>query len=536
MKKNSLFLFISLMLLSSVVQAGLMETVPVGEKVYVWIYDYLDELYARGLIKGLHIGTKPYFRDQIATELLLLRDKIEKSQTVVGWPESFLVEQLENEFSDEINELKLSVRDRSAYGGKATSPQTLEPIKKFFWGLDFEEKSNFESKQRSAFRETCWPYVKAQIGSNFFLCSRYMIDENLAKDPDYGGKVWKGFAGDAAQAYLAFNLPYFRLFIGRERLAWGQKSSGELLLSQHAFPLDMVKIQGGWGIFQGTAFFSFLDPLVVKDSSETIYVKRYLSGHRISLNLFSIAQLGFSETVLYGGKDRFLEAYYLIPLIWYHGEQLNHQRDDNTFFSLDFNLRPKKGMLFYGELLIDDFQIEKKTQGDQEPNELGYSGGFSLLDLFGFKGVGLDLEYTRIDNWTFNQKEEQNRYLHEKKLLGNPLGPDADNLCASLSAWLKKGLKSKITYQVGRHGQGRVNSPWSEPWMLMEGEYKEKFPTGVVEKLNYLGIALQYNYANVFRCELSCDYFNFENYQNIENKQKRFTQLNLSLSYHFLKM
>jgi hypothetical protein len=526
MRKISLFLFISLILLISVARASLMETVPVGDGVYGWIYDYLDELYARGLIKGLHIGTKPYFRDQIVKELLSLRDKIEKKQIVVGWPESFLVEELESEFSEEINELKL----------KAKSSQNPELIKKFLWGVDFKEKSNFESKRRSVFRETYLPFVKAQIGSSFSLCTRYMIDENLAKDPDYDGKIWRGFAGDAVQAYLSFNLPYFRLFLGRENLAWGQKSSGELILSQQAFPLDMIKIQGGWGIFQGTAFFSILDPLVVKDSSETVYVKRYLSGHRVSLDLFSKAQLGFSETVLYGGEDRFLEPYYVIPLFWYHGAQLNHGRDDNTFFSFDFNLRPKKGIVFYGELLVDDFQIEKKTQGDQEPNELGYSGGFSLVDFFGFKGVGLDLEYTRINNWTFNQKEEQNRYLHEKKLLGNPLGPDADDFGVSLFTWIKKGLKSQITYRMQRHGGGRVNSPWSEPWMLAEGEYKEKFPSGVVEKLNYLNLALQYNYANILRCELTCEHFSFKNYQNIENQKKDFTQLNLLLSYHFLKM
>ena len=526
MRKITLFLFISLILLISVAQASLMETVPVGDEVYGWIYDYLDELYARGLIKGLHMGTKPYFRDQIAKELLSLRDKIEKKQIVVSWPENFLVQELESEFSEEINELKL----------KAKSSQNPELIKKFLWGVDFKEKSNFESKRRSVFRETYLPFVKAQIGSSFSLCTRYMIDENLAQDPDYDGKIWRGFAGDAAQAYLSFNLPYFRLFLGRENLVWGQKGSGELILSQHAFPLDMIKIQGGWGIFQGTAFFSFLDPLVIKDSSETIYVKRYLSGHRISFDLFSKAQLGFSETVLYGGKDRFLEPYYVIPLFWYHGAQLNHERDDNTFFSFDFNLRPKRGMLVYAEFLIDDFQIEKKTQGDQEPNELGYSGGLSLVDLFGFKGVGLDLEYTRINNWTFNQKEEQNRYLYEKKLLGNPLGPDADDLGVNLSAWIKKGLKSQITYRVQRHGEGRVNSPWSEPWMLAEGEYKEKFPSGVVEKLNYLNLALQYNYANILRCELTCEHFSFKNYQNVENQKKDFTQLNLSLSYHFLKM
>ncbi len=523
MKNRVVFLLLLLTFLTTTAQAGFMETVPVGEAAYEWIYDYLDELHARGLVKGLHIGTKPYFRDQIAKELLSLRDGIERGQTAFGWPESFLLEELENEFSDEINEQKLATNP----------PKDSELTKRFSWGLDFAERSSFESKQRSAFRESCWPYLKAQIGPNFSLCARYLLDENLAKDPDYGGKVWRGFAGDAAQAYLSFNLPYFRLLVGRERLAWGHKSSGQLILSQHAFPLDMIKIQGGWGIFQGTAFFSFLDPLLVKDSSQTMYVKRYLSGHRVSFDVFSVAQLGFSETVLYGGRDRFVEPYYVIPLFWYHGAQLNQGRDDNTFFSVDLNLRPKRGMLLYAELLIDDLQIEKKDQKDQEPDELGYSGGFSLVDLFGFKGVGLDLEYIRINNWTFNQQQEQNRYLHERKLLGNPLGPDADNLGVSLSAWLKRGLKSKVTYRVERHGEGRVDSPWSEPWMSSEGEYKEKFPSGVVEKLNYLGLVLQYDYSNILRCRLSWGHFDFANYQNVQSQKKRFDQLSLSLSYHF---
>ena len=75
MKKRLLFLFISLALLITTAQAGFMETVPVGDEVYGWIYDYVDELYARGFIKSIHVGTKPYFRDQIAKELLLVRDK-----------------------------------------------------------------------------------------------------------------------------------------------------------------------------------------------------------------------------------------------------------------------------------------------------------------------------------------------------------------------------------------------------------------------------------------------------------------------------
>lgn len=511
----------------NITRAGLMETVPVGEEVYRWVYEYLDELYARGLITELYLGTKPYFKGEVAQELLPLREKINKGELSLTWPEDHLLEELENEFFCEINELKL----------KVSSPDGGKLFAKLSWGLDFQEGSNFRPRAKAVFRETFLPYAKAQIGSNFFACTRYMIDENLANDPNYEGKIWRGFAGDAAQAYLAFNLPYFKVLLGRERIAWGQKVSGELILSENAFPLDMVKIQGGWGIFQASAFFAFLSPLTTQDSSgEVNHINRYLSGHRISLNLFSFAQLGLSETIVYGGRNRQVEAYYLNPLLWYHGAQLNEKRDDNTFFAFDFNLRPKGDVIFYGEFLIDDFQIEKRSQEDKEPNELGYSAGFCILDIFGFKGTEMSLEYTRINNWTYNQKEEYNRYLNHGKLLGNPMGPDTDNFSASLSTWLRRGLKSKIIYQRRRCGEGRANSPWSELWMLAPGEYKEKFPSGVVEKMNNLGIALQYNYTNLFRCELSWNYFDFVNYQNNQDRKEDFNQVNLNLSYHFLKM
>ncbi len=529
MKRKSILLCVATIILFSInmASAGLMETVPVGEKVYAWVYEYLGELYTRGLIIELHLGTKPYFRGKVAQELLSLREKVKNDEISVNWPEDYLLEELENEFLSEINELQL----------KVSSPDHGQLFKKFSWGLDFQEGSNFKSRTKSAFRETYYPYAKAQIGSNFFAYSRYMIDENLAKDPNYEGKVWRGFAGDAAQAYLAFNLPCFKVLLGRERIAWGQKSTQELILSERAFPLDMVKIEGGWGMFQGTAFFAFLSPLTIQNSSgDFSHINRYLSGHRINLNLFSKAQLGLSETIVYGGKNRQVEAYYLNPLLWYHGAQLNEGRDDNTFFAFDFNLRPQKNVIFYGEFLIDDLQIEKKSQEDKEPNELGYSGGFSILDIFGFEGTELNMEYMRINNWTYNQKEERNRYLNRKRLLGNPLGPDTDNFSASLSTWLRRGLKSKITYQRRRCGEGRVDSPWSEPWVLAQGEYKEKFPSGVVEKMNNLGITLQYNYTNLFCCELSWNYFDFVNYQNIQDGKEDFNQVNLNLSYHFLKM
>ena len=164
-------LFVTFMVSTNATQAGMMETVPVGEEVYRWIYEYLDELYTRGLITDIHLGTKPYFRGQIARALLSVREKVYADEFILTLSEGHLLEELEREFSGELIELSL----------KASSKEGEGQNNSFLWGLDFQEGTSFKSKAKSTFRETYYPFAKAQIGTNFFACTRYMIDENLAK-------------------------------------------------------------------------------------------------------------------------------------------------------------------------------------------------------------------------------------------------------------------------------------------------------------------------------------------------------------------
>jgi outer membrane usher protein FimD/PapC len=142
----------------------------------------------------------------------------------------------------------------------------------------------------------------------------------------------------------------------------------------------------------------------------------------------------------------------------------------------------------------------------------------------------------RINNWTYNQVEERNRYLNRKRLLGNPLGPDTDRIRVSFSRWLRKGLKSTLSYQRTRSGEGSVNAPWSQPWMSAQGEYRERFPSGVVETEDNLGLTLQCRYSGALSCGVRWDYLNFVNYQNLENLKEDYNRISLNLSYHFQRL
>jgi len=508
-----LLFFILLTIHHPPIRAGQMETVPVGDKSYTWLYEYIDKLYLRGYLKELHSGTKPYYRGEVASALLNLKAKMEKQELKLNSFENYLLSELELEFEPEMKNL----------GDK----------KRLKFGADFLENSRFLSRSRSIFYESFLPYIQADIGDKFSLICRYSIDEGLAKDSLYTGKIWKGFAGDAVQAYLSFRLPYFNLFLGRENLSWGQSRLSSLILSPDSPPMDMLRIEGKWGFFKATSFFTKLDPVEYADSTGMSKARRYLSAHRLSFRIKELAQIGFSETVVYGGKNRQFELYYLNPLLWFHGTQLNEGEDDNTFLGFDFNLTPFRKVLLYGELLIDDFQIEKKSSSDKEPNEIAYSLGTKAADLFGLTGTELNLEYLRINNWTYNQKYPWNRYLYKNRIIGNFLGPDADELYFSLSGYLRKNLEAKISLDHLRKGEGKINSTWNQPWL--NPDYQDRFPSGTVENSNTYQLSLSYNYRNLFRANLSGDFTKVTNTGNVPGKDEKLTRFSLLIHYHLAK-
>ncbi len=515
MKKSLIIIFFILSTIYHLpVRAGQMETVPVGDRSYTWIYDFIDKLYLRGYLKELHLGTKPYYRGEVALSLLNLKTKIENDKLQLTPFEKYIFSELENEFEPEMK----SLGDKN----------------RLKLGIDFLENSNLTTNRKSIFYESFLPYLQADMGDKFSFICRYSIDESLAKDSTYTGKVWKGFAGDAAQAYLSFKLPWFNLFLGRESLSWGQNRLSSLILSPNSSPMDMLKLEGKWGFLKATSFFAQLDPVEITDSTGTSKIRRYLSAHRFSFKIKEFLQVGFSETVIYGGRNRWFELYYLNPLLWFHGSQLNEDEDDNTFLGFDFNFTPLRKLLFYGEFLIDDFQIEKKSTFDSEPNELGYSLGLKLGDLLGLNGSEFNFEYLRINNRTYNQKYPWNRYIFKNKTIGNPLGPDADNFFISFGSYLRKGLEAKVSYELTRKGEGKITSSWNEPWLNVE-DYHEKFPSGIVERTDNFQLSFDYHYKNLFRATLSGDFIKISNMKNISGSDDKQTRFSLLIHYHFVK-
>ncbi len=338
--------------------------------------------------------------------------------------------------------------------------------------------------------------ARTQFSSSLGGLVLFTFDRERALDPDYPGKTWRGMAGDIDHATLSYHSQHWTLTAGRQRVFWGPQPVN-LLLSQTAEPLDQASVTYRRGILQFNFLFAQLDQSrpheldSLRYPDESFQDNRYLAAHRLDLTFWKRLRVGVFETALFGGHGVPPKLSYLNPLQSFHSSQLNNGQDDNTMVGLDISVLPMKGLSLYGQLLIDDLQVDNEVQSDQEPNEIGILLSTFLAGEIGTIRPDVKIEYTRIANRTYHQRQPRNRFLYRNTLLGHPLGPDADSVAFAVRFWPGTTQMMEISAGYTRHGEGSIYRPWSEPWLLVTGDYNEPFPSGIVEKK--FGLAVRYS-------------------------------------------
>lgn len=379
-------------------------------------------------------------------------------------------------------------------------------------------------------------------GRYFGAVAYFNLDRAKAVDPDYNGKKYRGLAGDLETAAMTFKKNKISLIMGRTRIFWGPRPVN-LLISETAQPLDLISASYETKRLALNFIFARLDDShpdnidSLRFPERSFNDNRYLVGHRLDIKLHRRIRIGLFETVLYGGEGRPPELYYLNPMQFFHGAQLNEDQDDNTILGFDFSLMPGRGTNIYGQFIVDDFQIDDQSQSDQEPNELGLMVGLFKAGKIASPFPDLKFEYVRLTNRTYHQRDPRNRYLYRRDLIGHPLGPDADSVSLSARFWPDRLFSAEIELAYRRKGEGSIYKPWDEPWLLAAGDYSEPFPTGVVEKASLISVHLQ-GYPPLgsyirdhFFVSFSAGWGEIRNYLNIENNTETVAHLQGKISW-----
>ncbi|MBK7092892.1 MAG: hypothetical protein IPH59_14435 [bacterium] len=336
----------------------------------------------------------------------------------------------------------------------------------------------------------------------------------------FNGRVWDekitGWLDHGAVYY--YNKGFFGS-IGRSSMIWGPEQRDALLLSDNAPQLDRIWLGYEHRAIRFDYFISRLDDVKYNDST----LVRYMSAHRLSFRKQNAFELGLSEVALFGGYGRPVDWRYINPFVPYYWEQWNRGSDDNILFGLDFAIYWPHQCRIFGELLIDDFQIDLKS----EPHQVGYKLGIDMMEPLGLNRVFTKASYTRVNTTVYGQNQPQNLYLYYNKPIGYFGGNDQDRFLAMARYHASRALDLELEFQFNRRGEGRI-----EKHDRSGVPFEEKFPIGIVEKSPSVQATALWFSRNLIEARLSARYSYFDNYKHVCGDNHSRIDLNLFFAYN----
>jgi len=493
---------------------------------YHWSWRYLDYLKTAGYLPELDITNRPLNRMDIARSLIDVEE-----QTIDPGVRK-MIHILKEEFNFEIDALE---EQKNILQKVAEKILPLERKPRIYMG-GFGEFSRMRQLPdlETKFDYHLHPTATLQMGSRYWFYGNFRIFKEA--EPGYIGKTFRNIHGYMEQGYFAYNSRYLQFKIGRDFLQIGPGRTGQLLISDNSRPFDMyharIKI-GGWQM----SFFGLqLDKRVSPANIEIIRsspARRFLNGHRISFNIKNRYYFGASEVTIYGGPEAGWELAFMNPAGFYYAVTSNGPHmPANFLYSLDWDLYLPHRLNFYGELLIDDLQVDKKSPGDLEPNEIGLLTGFHWTDPLDLPTSRINLEYVQIRNRTYNAPvNDWEKYLHRNKVIGYWLGNDFKLWHLQVEKWWRGCLRTEAFARIIRKGEGTVEGEFNTDFLnyTVEEGYTEPFPWGIVEKHTQLGFSLFYQLHRLSNLTLDVAYNQFKNYQHIEGQERNEWSFKVSL-------
>jgi hypothetical protein len=452
-----------------------------------WLTPYVTDAIGRGLLPGLTLAEQPYAREAIAKALRAEHAAAATKPPAYTPYKVWLLDRIRAEIDPTVPSPRAAL-------SKTTDAPTL--------GYGLEVRAELETGDDArrygadALKGILLPYAGFTSGRGLAGGLRFRLDTDGAQIPNFNGREWRnGLTGDARQAYLLLQFGAVDVVLGRDDLRWGASERSSLLLSAYAPAFDQLGLRFKIGPITASSFAGSLDDMTLDQPTaeapgDTLpagtVVRRHVSGHRVEWRVSDAVTVGIAEAIVYGGEDRGLEAQYVIPVNIYYAAQWNSGINDNALFGATLEVRPGRDAQLYGELLVDDAQIDSNTPADEEPFQGGLLVGGRLYDPLGLEGAALRAEFAKVWPYTYNQVLPWNRYLYHDQPIGFDLGSDAQAIRAQFTRWAGPNFTWSLDGRYEERGATRIDDPWpvpvSGPDSLTPFPKHDTIPTGTVER------------------------------------------------------
>lgn len=488
-------------LTASILHANPSVDVPVRH----WSYDAIEKLAILNLADIADIGFRPVSRIKMA---YMIKSAIEKSadyESDFDWAEQEYLEALLYNLIDEFREELVtigvdvvSVRDSGPKRYILKAPELN--VEKIYAEVDsdqrlFENKEGWKLRDGFNLRARLNSWAKA---ANFFAISLTPGIRFSPEDTDMGLEK-----GHIRLAHPSFNMEFS---VGRTSMWWGPGFHGTLLLTDNAFPLDIVKWNNIYpfrlpfifrkiGRFNAQIFTSRLE------EKRTI-PNTWLCGWRLDYTPWGFLKFGFSHMLMFGGEGvkrigfaNFWSASSLVFSAAGGGtETENHiiSGDAQLFIRrIDRFLPIATGVKLYTEWGAED-------EAGNVPELFASIFGAYVTDVFKIPGFDGKIEFTRLDRDWYTHFRYASGYTRRGSIIGHRIGGDSEEIAITGIFNFPNEYKMSTTFSRQRRGLSKSN-------IETVNEFRIEF--------NVMDALKMYN---IYRVEIDV-FYEFEDINNYNN-------------------
>ena len=355
------------------------------------------------------------------------------------------------------------------------------------------------------------------------------------------------------RAGASFGGKHWNLWLGRDKLNWGNGRTGNLLLSDADVYHEGFKFSAFYERFKFTWLVLGLEswtdpeafggkettwdytgrpkkpyvypPYFFKDEKGIPYpyadvnkdgipdsLERFkmFMAHRFEILPFDNLRIAISESVIYGGK--YPDGRVFNPMYVYHNFYLKDEM--NSMASAEIDYVPLPGLLLYGQFVMDQLStsFEQEQYGrDVEPNAMGYMAGLEVRLPVGPGYFSAGYEYVLTTPWLYIREHPLVSYFSTRRIhsearkdvlgdhnyfyLNTPLGYSygsdviVNSVMVSYTVIMKWAVYAE--YRLIFVGENDINSPF-----LTEGAWDKKTPSGDFEKKHFVSLGGWYRFAD----------------------------------------
>lgn len=264
---------------------------------------------------------------------------------------------------------------------------------------------------------------------------------------------------------------------------WGPPEEEGLFISNSAFSNEHLFVRVGPDRLRLEFIFEQLDPSSLWNTPPSTTLPRYFITHRLVVQPSRRLTFALNETFLYGNEHG-LDWRYLNPVTLLLLTQFDNGAPGNSQVGADVSWLASRSVRVFGQLMLDDIQIDKGTQGDMKPAVYALTAGATGGLRHG--QATWTASYTRVSNLAYRTEVKQEEIALDSVGLARNRS-DYDKLTGRLTVAAMPNLLVGGELNFVRQGQGdfRNQFPPVSAWADSLG-----FLTGIVQRtINVAGTA-----------------------------------------------